>query len=214
MPSYGLVKQKESKKTLQIPVRRVQSAEVAPTTVPERAERGPCGRDALVNAHLSLVDALARRFVSDAEGMDDLRQVGVIGLLKAATRFDPGRGVPFAAYAAPFVLGELRHHVRDCPWPVRVPRADRARCAAVAVPFDEETVAAGDELAGTDDRLVVTSLVRELDVLQREVLFRYYVRGRSQTDIGRELGMSQIQVSRMLRASLARMRRRLEAVPR
>ncbi len=176
---------------------------------------GAVGRDELVDAHLALVDALARRFVSAAEGFDDLRQVGVIGLLKAAARFDPGRGVPFAAYAAPFVLGELRHHVRDCTWPVRVPRADGGRRAvAVAVPLEDNVVAAPDELADADDRLLVTSLVRELDAREREVVFRYFVRGRSQADIGRELGMSQIQVSRMLRASLAAMRRRLESVPR
>ena len=189
-------------------MRQIQSTTVAVTTVP-----GAVSRDELVDAHLPLVDALARRFVTDTEGMDDLRQVGVIGLLKAAVRFDPRRGVPFAAYAVPFVLGELRHHVRDCPWPVRVPRTDGRR-RALAVPLDETTVAARDELADADDRLLVTSLVRELGLRQREVLFRYFVRGRSQADIGRELGMSQIQVSRMLRASLARMRRRLEAVPR
>ncbi len=183
-------------------------------SIPGRG-KSAAGRAELVDAHLGLVDALARRFVSAAEGIDDLRQVGVIGLLKAAARFDPGRGVPFAAYAAPFVLGELRHHVRDCTWPVRVPRADGGRRPmAVAVPLEDGLVAAADELADADDRLLVTSLVRELGDRQREVVFRYFVRGRSQADIGRELGMSQIQVSRMLRASLAAMRRRLEAVPR
>jgi RNA polymerase sigma-B factor len=176
---------------------------------------GNGGRDALVGAHLALVDALARRFVSEAEGMDDLRQVGVIGLLKAAGRFDPGRGVPFAAYAAPFVLGELRHHLRDSTWPVRVPRADgRPRAQAVAVPLEEGVAAAPDELADADDRLTVRALVLELGSRQREVVYRYFVRGRSQADIGRELGMTQIQVSRMLRTSLAAMRQRLEAVPR
>jgi len=176
---------------------------------------GKSGRDALVGAHLTLVESLARRFVSDLEGIDDLRQVGVIGLLKAAARFDPERGVPFAAYAAPFVLGELRHHVRDCTWPVRVPRADgRSRPMAVAVPLEDGAVTAPDELADADDRLMVTSLVRELGGRQREVVYRYFVRGRSQADIGRELGMTQIQVSRMLRAALAAMRQRLEAVPR
>jgi RNA polymerase sigma-B factor len=172
------------------------------------------GRDALVGTHLPLVDVLARRFVSDADGLDDLRQVGVIGLLKAARRFDPGRGVPFSAYAAPFIAGELRHHVRDCTWPVRVPRADGGRrSVAVAVPLEDGTVAAVDELANADDRLMVKELVRQLGSRQREVVYRYFVRGRSQADIGRELGMSQIQVSRMLRASLELMRRRLETVP-
>jgi RNA polymerase sigma-B factor len=190
----------------------VQSDPVAETTL---SARGTTGRDALVDAHLPLVDVCARRFVSAAESMDDLRQVGVIGLLKAAGRFDPARGVPFAAYAVPFVLGELRHHVRDSAWPVRVPRADGVtRAAVVAVPLEDGVAAAPDDLADADDRLVVTSLVRQLGTRQREVVYRYFVRGRSQADIGRELGMTQIQVSRMLRTSLAIMRRRLESVPR
>jgi RNA polymerase sigma-B factor len=184
-----------------------------PTSRPPRAER-----DELVRAHLPLVEVLARRFVSESESIDDLRQVGVIGLLKAANRFEPCRGVPFAAYAAPFVLGELRHHVRDCTWPVRVPRAENGdgsrRRQTVAVPLDEAALAAPDALAETEDRLLVASLVRRLGTREREVVYRYFVRERSQADIGRELGLSQIQVSRMLRASLAVMRRRLEALPR
>jgi RNA polymerase sigma-B factor len=175
-------------------------------------------RDELVRAHLPLVDVLARRFVSESESIDDLRQVGVIGLLKAANRFEPWRGVPFPAYAAPFVLGELRHHVRDCTWPVRVPRTENGdgsrRRETFAVPLDEAALAAPDALAATEDRLLVASLVRRLGTREREVVYRYFVRERSQADIGRELGLSQIQVSRMLRASLAVMRRRLEALPR
>ena len=174
----------------------------------------PVDRDELVRAHLPLVDAVARRFVSEAETIDDLRQVGVIGLLKAARRFDPGRNVPFAAYAVPFVLGELRHHVRDCAWPVRVPRTEGGRSRTVVVPLDEAAIPAPDELADTDDRLLVASLLRRLGAREREVAYRYFVRECSQADIGRELGMSQIQVSRMLRSSLAVMRRRLEALPR
>ena len=82
------------------------------------------------------------------------------------------------------------------------------------MPLDETAIAAPDELADTEDRLLVASLLRRLGAREREVAYRYFVRDCSQADIGRELGMSQIQVSRMLRASLAVMRRRLEALPR
>jgi RNA polymerase sigma-B factor len=101
---------------------------------------------------------------------------------------------------------------------VRVPRTENGdgsrRRETFAVPLDEDALAAPDALAATEDRLLVASLVRRLGTREREVVYRYFVRERSQADIGRELGLSQIQVSRMLRASLAVMRRRLEALPR
>jgi RNA polymerase sigma-B factor len=161
-----------------------------------------------VTAYLPLVEALARRFVSEVEGLDDLRQVGAIGLLKAARRYDPARGVPFPAYAIPVILGELRHHVRDLAWPVRVPRAERAR--AFAVPLEEETNAE-EALDGADDRVLVAELLDGLRRSDRDIVRRYFFDDRSQAEVARELGMSQIQVSRALRAALAAMRVRLGA---
>src|SRR4051794_34409986 len=93
-------------------------------------------RDELVTAHLGLAEALARAFVTETDTLDDVRQVAAIGLLKAAERYDAGRGVPFIAYAIPMIRGELRHHVRDRTWPVRVPRAEPAP-RPVAVALDE-----------------------------------------------------------------------------
>jgi RNA polymerase sigma-B factor len=79
-------------------------------------------RNALVERHIELARALARRFANRNEPLDDLEQVAMLGVLKAVERFDPERGTPFAVFAVPTVLGELRRHFRDYGWMVRVPR--------------------------------------------------------------------------------------------
>ncbi len=84
-------------------------------------ERQPI-RDALVQAHLPLVEYLARRFAGRGEPLDDLVQVATIGLIKAIDRFDPDRGVEFSTYATPTIAGEIKRHFRDKGWAVRVPR--------------------------------------------------------------------------------------------
>ena len=84
-----------------------------------------------MDEHLPLVRSLARRYLGSGEPLDDLVQVGSVGLVAAARRFDAARGVPFAAYAAATVDGELRRYLRDRVGTIRVPRRDRARAASV-----------------------------------------------------------------------------------
>jgi RNA polymerase sigma-B factor len=79
----------------------------------------------LVLDHLSLVRTLASRYARRGESFEDLVQVAAVGLVAAARRFDPGRGVPFAAYALPTIDGELRRHLRDRSSTVRVPRREQ-----------------------------------------------------------------------------------------
>ncbi len=79
-------------------------------------------RAALVQLHLPLVEYLARRFKDRGEPLDDLIQVGSVGLLKAIDRFDLDRGVEFSTYATPTIVGELKRYFRDKGWAVRVPR--------------------------------------------------------------------------------------------
>ena len=71
---------------------------------------------------MPLVQSIARRYARRGEPLDDLVQVGTVGLLKAIDRFDPHRGVPFGAFATPNVSGEIRRHFRDTTWAVRPPR--------------------------------------------------------------------------------------------
>jgi RNA polymerase sigma-B factor len=79
-------------------------------------------RGELVELHLPLVEHCARRFLNRGEPLDDLVQVGTIGLIKAVDRFDTDRGVEFSTYATPTILGEIKRHFRDKGWAIRVPR--------------------------------------------------------------------------------------------
>ena len=79
-------------------------------------------REKLVDQYIGLVEFLARRFRNRGEPLEDLIQVGTIGLLKAIDRFDLDREVEFSTYATPTVVGELKRHFRDKGWAVRVPR--------------------------------------------------------------------------------------------
>ena len=79
--------------------------------------------DATVLAHRPLARRLARRYArGDADLQEELEQVAALGLVKAARRFDPARGIAFPAFAVPTVLGELRRHFRSTRWAVHVPR--------------------------------------------------------------------------------------------
>jgi RNA polymerase sigma-B factor len=79
-------------------------------------------RDELVVAHLNLARFLAVKFANRGEPLDDLVQVGTVGLLKAIDRFDAERGVEFTTYATPTIVGEIKRYFRDKGWAVKVPR--------------------------------------------------------------------------------------------
>ena len=91
-----------------------------------------CGRsrEAIISHYSGLVRSLASRFLSRSESLDDLVQVGAIGLIRAVDRYDPARALPFPAYAAPSILGEIKHHFRDRTWSVKVPRSLQERLLA------------------------------------------------------------------------------------
>jgi len=88
-------------------------------------------RERLIEAYLPLVRALAQRFAHRGERLEDLVQVGSIGLIKAVDRFDPERGVGFAAFAAPNIVGEIKRHLRDRAALIRVPRRHQEAGARV-----------------------------------------------------------------------------------
>ena len=103
---------------------------------PDRAARGACEcqlvqlyrddpaqRAHVIEAFRPFASSFAVRLKRGEEPLDDLRQVAMVGLIKALERFDPDVGRSFTAYAAPTILGELRRHYRDTGWAVHVPRA-------------------------------------------------------------------------------------------
>ncbi len=79
-------------------------------------------REQLIEQYMSLVRSLARRYSYRGEQLDDLIQIGSIGLIKAIDRFDLERGVELTTYATPNIIGEIKRHFRDRGWAVRVPR--------------------------------------------------------------------------------------------
>src|SRR5690349_2660883 len=79
-------------------------------------------RERAIEAWLPLARHLAGRYTGRGEPADDLQQVAVMGLIKAVDRFDADRGIEFAGFASPTIVGELKRHFRDRTWSIRVPR--------------------------------------------------------------------------------------------
>ncbi len=95
------------------------------------AVEDPTARDRLVTAYLPLVRRLCRKFIYSGEPMEDLVQVGTIGLLKAIEKFEPERGNRFAVFAIPVIVGEIKNYFRDHGWAVKVPRKVQSQKRAV-----------------------------------------------------------------------------------
>jgi RNA polymerase sigma-B factor len=113
----------------------------------------------LVNRHLPLVRQLARRYAYTSEPLDDLVQVGSVGLLHAISRYDARAGSSFKAYAVPTILGELRRHFRDTAWSVHLPRSlqERTRTVQVAVAALQATLGRSPTIAEIATRIEATS---------------------------------------------------------
>ena len=130
-----------------------------PDDGPERAYV----RDTLIELNLPLVRYAAARFRSRNEPMEDIVQVGTIGLIKAIDRFDSERGVEFPTFAMPTVVGEIKRFFRDTSWSVRVPRRLQELRLALTK--------AGDELSQTLDRSpTVPELAACLGVSEEDVV--------------------------------------------
>jgi RNA polymerase sigma-B factor len=104
-------------------------------------EGGDTGaREQLIQRHLPLVRSLARRYAGRGESLEDIEQVGAIGLIKAIDRFELARDVSLATYATPNVVGEIKRHFRDKGWAVRVPRALQELNASMSGAIERLTV--------------------------------------------------------------------------
>ncbi len=92
---------------------------------------------------MPLVRSLALRYRGRGETVDDLVQVGCIGLIKAIDRFDPDRGVELTSYAVPTIVGEIRRHFRDKAWVIHVPRSVKELNVRLTRILDSQTAELG-----------------------------------------------------------------------
>lgn len=126
---------------------------------PERARL----RSELARGFHPVVRHIAGRYRHRGEPVEDLEQVGAIGLLNALDRFDPGQGTPFLAYAVPTITGEIRRYFRDRTWSMRVPRRLKD--------IQTRMARAQEELASRHGRAPkVSELAEYLDIPREEVI--------------------------------------------
>ncbi|ALO08853.1 RNA polymerase sigma factor [Streptomyces venezuelae] len=224
-------------------------------------------RNTLVELNLALVKFAASRFGSRSEPMEDIVQVGTIGLIKAIDRFELTRGVEFPTFAMPTIIGEIKRFFRDTSWSVHVPRRlqelrldlaragdalaqrlDRAPTVAelaeelgisteevvegmtasnaytassLDAKTEEDEAGSGDTtladrigyedggLTGIEYVASLKPMIASLPPRDRLILSLRFVSGMTQSEIGTELGISQMHVSRLLSRTLARLRRGL-----
>ncbi|MFI6983919.1 RNA polymerase sigma factor SigF [Embleya sp. NPDC050154] len=218
-------------------------------------------RNTLIELNLPLVRFAAARFRTRSEPLEDIVQVGTIGLIKAIDRFDTEREVEFPTFAMPTILGEIKRFFRDTSWSVRVPRRlqelrlrlakasdelgrrlERAPTVAELADFldvsREEVVegmiasngysassldtpaGAGDDAAvpmdrlGADDDAIelvenresLKPLIAALPPREKHILMLRFFGGKTQSEIGEQLGISQMHVSRLLSRTLGTLR--------
>lgn len=223
-------------------------------------------REKLVMSHLNLVRFIANKFKNRGEPIDDLIQVGYLGLLKAIDRFDPSRGLEFTTFATPTIMGEIKRHFRDKGWSVRVPRrlqelsakvnqatdtltsqlqrfptiaeiadyldatvdevleAMESSSAYSSVSLEAPSGADDDDtpsvidryatedsdLAFTDDRIIIEEALVSFSPRERDVIEMRFLKGMTQIEIAEKLGISQVQVSRLLRRTLKKIQDKID----
>lgn len=120
-------------------------------------------RDKLINGNLRLVLSVIQRFANRGEYVDDLFQVGCIGLIKAIDNFDLGQNVKFSTYAVPMIIGEIRRYLRDNN-PIRVSRSLRD--------IAYKALQIRDALINKHSREPsITEIANELNLPREEVVF-------------------------------------------
>lgn len=219
-------------------------------------------RDILTEKNMGLVYSIARRFQNRGVEMEDLVQIGSIGLLKAIDKFDTGYDVRFSTYAVPMITGEIKRFLRDDGM-VKVSRSlkeEAARAYAVREELflktgrepaleeiaaelnidSEELVLAmesavqieslqktifqsdGSGISLEDklpqeknqqeevlDRLLLEQMLGMLEPKERELIYLRFFMEKTQTCVAKKMGMSQVQVSRLEKKILSRLREKL-----
>lgn len=127
-------------------------------------------RNTLVEQHLGLAEAIARRFARRGEPLDDLVQVAYFGLIRAVERYDPDVGTAFAGYAVPTMVGEIKRHFRDRTWTLHVGRPTKDLLPRLRDTTDLLTAELGRAPSATE-------LAQALDVSVDSILHALEARG-------------------------------------
>jgi RNA polymerase sigma-B factor len=136
-------------------------------------------RDQIVERYMPLVRSVASRYAGRGEPLEDLVQVGAIGLVLAIDRFDLERGTQFTTYAVPTIVGEIQRHFRDRAWAVHVPR--RMKELSLRLTRTIEMLTADLGRAPTIAELAETTGIDEDDVVEGlETYHAYSTRSFSQ----------------------------------
>ena len=136
-------------------------------------------RDQIVEQFMPLVRKIASRYAGRGEPMEDLVQVGSIGLVLAIERFDVEREVKFTTYAVPTIVGEIQRHFRDRAWAVHVPRRMKELSLKLARTIEASTADLGR--APTIAELAVETGLEEEEVVEAlETYHAYSTRSLSQ----------------------------------
>jgi RNA polymerase sigma-B factor len=120
-------------------------------------------REDLIERHLPLVRSLARRYAGRGEALEDIEQVGAIGLIKAIDRYELSREVALTTYATPNVVGEIKRHFRDRGWAIRIPRALQELNVKMSGAIERLTTSLGRSPT-------IAEIARELDASPEQVL--------------------------------------------
>ena len=118
-------------RTIAKPAETAERAEMRRLLREFNKTRDPRIRERLVELNSDLVHYIARRFANRGEPLEDIEQVGFLGLIQAIERFDPSLENEFSTFATPTIAGEIRRHFRDRSWAVRVPRRLQENLAKV-----------------------------------------------------------------------------------
>ncbi|MCL5773373.1 MAG: SigB/SigF/SigG family RNA polymerase sigma factor [Firmicutes bacterium] len=135
-------------------------------------DHDPASRDELVLIHMNLVRYLAYKFANRGESLDDLIQVGSIGLIKAVERFDYAKGAEFSTYATPTIVGEIKRYFRDKRWAFKAPR--KLQELHVAINKVMEELVAKLNRSPTISELALQMNVTDEEILEAQELGQAY----------------------------------------
>ena len=173
-------------------------------------------RAQIVEENTGLVWCIVRRFTGRGTELEDLFQIGTIGLLKAIDKFDLSYEVKFSTYAVPMISGEIKRFLRDDGM-IKVSRSLKelsykgyqAQEVLGRKLGREPSVTELAEYLDVSPDLLLKELLTSLDKEERKLIYLRYFAEKTQTQVGKEMGISQVQVSRMEKKILKNLRERI-----